>query len=251
MLHPDFLRLPIAHRALHDLAAGRPENSLAAVRAAVAAGYAIEIDVQLSADGKAMVIHDDRLGRLTGHEELVRDKTSTELAEMTILGTAEKVPLLTQVLAEVAGKVPLVVEIKDQSLSMSEVDGRLEAEVAAALKSYTGPVVVMSFNPASMAHMARLAPEIPRGLTTCSYLDEEFDPLDPVRRAELASIAHFDAVGASFLSHDHTDLANPRVAELKAKGAGLICWTIRSPEAEAKARDVADNVTFEQYLAAF
>lgn len=251
MLPAAFLRLPIAHRAYHDKAAGRPENTLGAVKAAVEAGYAIEIDVQLSADGKAMVFHDDTLERLTGHEGLVRSRTAAELAQMKVLGSDETVPDLPQVLTAVGGKVPLVIEIKDQSLCMGPVDGRLEAAVAEALKGYEGPVAVMSFNPASMAHMARLAPDVPRGITTCSYQEDEWDPLDPDLRADLAAIGQYEAVGASFISHHHVDLANPRVAELKAKGAGLICWTIRSLADEENARKLADNVTFEHYPAPF
>jgi glycerophosphoryl diester phosphodiesterase len=247
---PDpFLRLPIAHRALHDRAAGRVENSPAAVRAAVAAGYGIEIDLQLSADGQAMVFHDEDLDRLTDTTGPVRARTAEELGRIRLMGSTDCIPTLLEVLAMIGGKVPLLIEIKDQTLTMSETDGRLEAATAAALKDYPGPVAVMSFNPHSVARMARLAPHLPRGITTSAYDPEDWAPLAPAICDRLRGIPDYDASGASFISHEGGDLSRPRVAELKAGGAAILCWTIRSPEAEAKARRVADNVTFEGYAA--
>lgn len=245
-----FRGAPIAHRAFHDRAAGRPENSLAAIRAAVAAGYGIEIDVQRAADGPAMVFHDDTLERLTGRQGPVTALSAAELGALPLLGTAELVPTLAQVLAEVAGRVPLLIEVKDQSLVMGPVDGRLEAEVARELAGYAGPVAVMSFNPASVAHMARLAPQVPRGLTTCGYEAADWDFLTPAGRERLREIPDYGPVGASFLSHHWRDLARPRVQALKAAGAALLCWTLRTAEDEARARRLADNVTFEGYAAA-
>lgn len=249
-LHPDFLRLPVAHRALHDRAQGRPENSRAAVRAAVAAGYGIEIDLQGSADGVAMVFHDDDLDRLTGAAGPVRARSAAELGAIRLRDAEEGIPTLAEVLAIVAGRVPLLIEIKDQSGGMGPEMGALPQATAAALAGYAGPVAVMSFNPHAVAAMARLAPDIPRGLTTYAW-DDDHAPEDPALRARLAAIADYDAVGASFVSHHWRDLARPRVAELKAAGAAILCWTIRAPAEEAQARRVAQNITFEGYAAPF
>lgn len=249
-----FLRLPIAHRALHDASAGRPENSLPAIRAAVNAGYAIEIDLQPSADGVAMVFHDEDLARLTLESGPVSARSAADLQRIAVRHSAEPIPTLTQVLDAVAGRVPLLIEIKDQSGTMGPTDGVLESATAAALAGYSGPVAVMSFNPASVAHMQRLAPDLPRGLTTYAFPAEDFPPGDPLleaRRRSLAAIEGYDAVGASFISHHWRDLARPRVAELAAQGAAILCWTIRSPAEEAEARRIARNVTFEGYSAAF
>jgi len=250
MLPNAFLHAPIAHRALHDKAAGRIENSRAAVRAAVAAGYGIEIDVQLSADGVAMVFHDYELDRLTGESGPVRARTAAELGQIGLTGGGEGIPTLAEVLGDVDGKVALLIEIKDQSRAMGPEVGPLERAVADALTGYDGPVAVMSFNPYSVAAMKEAAPEVVRGLTTAAFVDRAARALPEARRAHLAAIADFDAVGASFISHDARDLANPRVAELKRNGVPILCWTIRSPRAEKKAREVADNVTFEGYPAA-
>ncbi len=249
-LHPDFLRLPIAHRALHDRAAGRPENSRAAVRAAVAAGYGIEIDLQGSADGQAMVFHDDDLDRLTGARGPVRARTAAELGAIGLRDAEDGIPTLSEVLETVAGRVPLLIEIKDQSGGMGPDMGVLPAATAAALAGYAGPVAVMSFNPQAVAAMARLAPGVPRGLVSYAW-DDDHAPADPALRARLAAIADYDTVGACFVSQHWRDLDRPRVAELKARGAAVLCWTIRSPAEEAQARKVAQNITFEGYAAPF
>ncbi len=245
---PAFLTRPIAHRALHDRARGRPENSRAAVRAAVEAGYGIEIDVQLSSDGVAMVFHDEELDRLTAETGALNARTAAELAAIRLRDSDEGIPTLSEVLALVAGRVPLLIEIKDQTGTMSLTDGRLEAATVAALKDYEGPVAVMSFNPHAVAEMQRLAPAIPRGLTTSAYDPEDWAPLAPDICDRLRAIPDYDRTGASFLSHEAADLGRPRVAELARAGAAILCWTIRSPEAEAAARRVAQNVTFEGYL---
>ncbi len=247
-LPADFLRLPVAHRALHDRAQGRVENSPAAIRAAVAAGYAIEIDLQLSSDGQAMVFHDEELDRLTHDTGLVNARTADALGQIALKDSTDTIPTLPQVLALIAGRVPLLIELKDQTLTMGDSDGRLEAVTAAALAGYDGPVAVMSFNPSMMAQMAQLAPNVPRGLTTSSYEAEDWHPLDAATCDRLRDIPDYDAVGASFISHQGNDLTRPRVADLKAKGAAILCWTIRTPEQEALVRQIAHNITFEGYL---
>lgn len=244
-----FLRLPIAHRALHDRSRGRIENSPSAIKAAVDAGYAIEIDLQLSKDGEAMVFHDEDLDRLTDAAGPVNQHSAAELGRIGLKGSTDTIPTLADVLALIDGRVPLLIEIKDQSLTMGATDGGLEAATARALTGYTGPVALMSFNPDSVARMARLAPRLPRGLTTSAYDPDDWAPLPHDTCARLRAIPDYDATGSSFISHEARDLARPRVAELKAQGAAILCWTIRSPEDEARARAVADNVTFEGYAA--
>lgn len=247
-LPPGLRRLPLAHRALHDRAAGRIENSPAAIGAAIAHGYGIEIDLQLSSDGQAMVFHDEVLDRLTAEQGPVNARTAAELSRIGLAGGADTIPTLAAVLAQVAGRVPLLIELKDQSFTMSETDGRLEAATARLLAGYRGEVAVMSFNPHAIHHMARLAPDVARGLTTAAYDPDDWAPLPAADCARLRAIADYDPTLSSFISHEATDLARPRVADLAAQGAAVLCWTIRSPAAEAAARKVAQNVTFEGYL---
>lgn len=249
-LPPAFLRQPIAHRALHDVARGRPENSRAAIRAAIDAGYAIEIDLQLSRDGVPMVFHDETLERLTPRDGWLCDLTAAELATIPLRGGDEGIPTLTEILYLVAGRAPLLIELKDQTLRMAETDGRLEQATARALAAYDGPVAVMSFNPHMIARMATYAPGLPRGLTTSAYDPEDWAPLPPDTCDRLRPIPDYDRTASSFISHEASDLSRPRVTELAAQGAAILCWTIKSPQAEAEARRIAQNITFELYPAA-
>jgi glycerophosphoryl diester phosphodiesterase len=244
-----FLTLPIAHRALHDVTAGRPENSLAAIRAARDSGYGIEIDVQLSRDGCAMVFHDYDLARLTGEQGALGQRSAAELGEILLKGGNEPIPTLAQVVKTVAGRVPLLVEIKDQDGAMGADTGPLEQAVTADLHGYDGELAVMSFNPNAVATMQDLAPAIPRGLITDAYRAQDWPLLPGKTRDRLRAIPDFDAVGASFISHNARDLDRARVGALKARGVPILCWTIRSQVAEDQARQTADNITFEGYTA--
>ncbi|PVH29256.1 glycerophosphodiester phosphodiesterase family protein [Pararhodobacter oceanensis] len=251
-LHETFLTRPLAHRALHDASAGRPENSLAAVRHAVALGYGIEIDLQPSADGQAMVFHDYDLGRLTHATGQVKALDAAQLQALQVRGGDAPIPTLPEVLAEVAGQVPLLIELKDQSRALGHAQSVLESATAQALQGYDGPVALMSFNPKMIGNLAQMAPHVPRGLTTYAFPERDVPPDTPpemqVHRETLAQIAAYDAVGACFISHDWHDLNRPRVAELKAQGAAILSWTIRTPAEEMIARQIAQNITFESYL---
>ena len=249
MLPAAFLARPIAHRALHDAALGRPENSRAALRAAIAASYGIEIDLQPSADGVPMVFHDEDLDRLTDATGPVNARSAAALGQIRLRGSDEGIPTLAEVLEIVACRVALLIEIKDQDGQMGDRVGPLEEATAQVLAGYGGPVAVMSFNPHSVAAMARLAPGLPRGLTTSAWDAADWAPVAPAVCDRLRDIPDYSRTGASFISHEAADLARPRVAELARAGAAILCWTIRSAEAEAKARRIAQNVTFEGYLA--
>ena len=244
-----FLTTPIAHRGLHGL--GIPENSLAAAQAAIDAGYGIELDIQPARDGTPMVFHDYDLARLTGSQGLVTDFAPDSLAVRRLLGTDHPIPTLRQFLDLVAGRVPLLIEIKDQDMSLGPDIGRLHERVADVLQGYGGPVAVMSFNPHVVAAFHKLAPAIPVGLTTCGYAEQDWPGIPEETRSHLAGINDFDQSGACFVSHDKHDLANPRLDALKAQGVPVLCWTIRSAAEEALARRVAGNITFEGYRAAF
>lgn len=245
-----FLTLPLAHRALHDGSKGRAENNVAAIEAAIESGFGIEIDIQQSADGAAMVFHDYHLDRLTEATGPFAQRTAAELASVRFRSGEVGVPTLAAVLALVAGRAPLLIEIKDQDGIMGPNVGPLERAVAQDLKGYLGPVAVMSFNPHAVAVMADAAPDIPRGLTTCGYPAKDWPLLNEATRASLRHIPDYERLGASFVSHQWTDLAAERVAELKNAGARILCWTIRSQVDAAEALQYAENITFEGYVPA-
>lgn len=248
-LPTSFLARPIAHRGLHDAADGRAENSLAALSAAIAAGYGIEIDVQLSSDGEAMVFHDCHLNRLTAETGAVALHSAQALSKIILSGGQDTIPSLEQTLSLIAGRVPLLIEIKDQDGNMGSNVGALEAIVAKRLKPYQGDVAVMSFNPNAMEAFSTLQPKIPVGLVTDRFAIADWPDLSASIRDHLSKISDFERIGACFISHNHTQLGDPIVAKLKAQGVPILCWTVQSQADEAKTRTIANNITFDSYLA--
>lgn len=244
-LHPAFLLPPISHRGLHGQ--GRSENSTAAFAAAIEHGYGIELDVQMSADGEAMVFHDYELSRLTAEKGPTRQRTAAELGAMA-LADGSNIPTLQAVLKQVSGQVAVLVEIKDQDGAMGDDIGPLEARVAQILNDYRGPVAVMSLNPHAVYHMQRLAPAVPRGHVTCRFSAKDWPLLPRARAEELAGIPDFEATGASFISHHFKSLDLPAVNRIRQQGDPVLSWTIKSEDDEHEARRLADNITFEGYL---
>lgn len=248
-LPQSFLTRPIAHRGYHDLAQGIVENSLAAAAAAIAGGYPIELDVQPSKDGIAMVFHDEDMARLTGRTGRITDYTAAELGQITLTHSTETVPTLAQFLAFVGGRVPLLIEVKSQDPFDGSNSTALVDAVARDLADYQGDVALMSFNPFAVLALAKALPALPRGVTTWGWDELPESALPAAILAPMIAIEAYEAADCSFISHHHTDLTRPRVAELKAKGAAILCWTIKSPAQEAKSREIADNITFEHYPA--
>ena len=236
---------PIAHRGLHDRAAGIPENTLAAARAAIAGGYAIECDVQLSADGEAMVFHDDALGRLTGTTDPIGTRTASDLAGLAIAGTSERIPTLAHFLSMIGGRVPIVIEVK----SRFSGDLRLTRRVVEVISAYDGPAAVKSFDPAVVAALAELAPAIPRGMVGESHQhDASYASLSPSLRHSLANLLHLGETRPDFLSWRVDDL--PCAATFLCRhlvGMPLMTWTVRNEDQRALAAAHADQMVFEGF----
>lgn len=245
-----FLDAPIAHRGLHDRSKGVIENSPSAFEAAIAAGYGIELDVQLSSDAQAIVFHDYDMARLTGEAGPIQTRPAEVVRAMQLSGSSDTILDLPAVLDIVGGRVPLLIEIKDQDGAMGPNVGSLERAVAQALRSYQGPVALMSFNPHSTALMTELCPDRPRGLATSGFIPEMWTLLPPKVCDRLREIPDYDSCGASFISHKADDLDRPRVAELKAQGANILCWTIKSQAEADDALKIAQNITFEGFIPA-
>ena len=236
----------IAHRGLHG--PGRPENTLAAFDAACDAGYGIELDVQPSADGVAMAFHDATLDRLTDATGPVDALTAEALGRTIVRGGDGTVPTLRAALERIAGRVPVLIEVKDRDGDMGPNVGALEAAVAQAVDGYAGPLATMSFNPHSVAALARLMPHRPRGLTTSAFEAGDWPALSEATRMRLAAIPDLDRIGAAFVSHQADALGMDRVRAIRAAGLPVLCWTIRSSGQARQARRYADAVTFEGYL---
>lgn len=236
---------PIAHRGLHDRASGVVENSAAAARAAVARGFAVECDVQLTRDGDAVVFHDFDLARLTAESGAVRERTVAALAAIPYAVGEDRIVPLTAFLDLVAARVPLVCEIK----SRFDGDMRLADRVAAVVRSYTGPVAIKSFDPAVVAHLRRNAP-CPLGMVAeAVYADPEWAVLEPGRKRDLAALAHFAETRPDFLSYRVADLphAAPHLCRT-ALGLPVMTWTVRGPAQRQAAARWADQIVFEGFV---
>ncbi len=249
ILPKELINTPIAHRTLHDSANGRPENSVAGAREAIKHGYGIEIDLQMAKDGVPMVFHDYSLERLTDQSGAVAQRTAAELGTMRLKHGNEGIPTLEAFLSFIDGRVPLLIEFKDQDGALGPNVGALEQAACAILEDYNGPAALMSFNPHSIAKCAKFAPRIPRGLVTGPFLTKDWLFVPEARRVELAGIVDYDRIGACFISHHVMHLEDAVVAYRKQQGATILCWTVRTAMIEKIAREVADNITFEGYLA--
>jgi glycerophosphoryl diester phosphodiesterase len=238
---------PIAHRGLHDAAQGILENTASAFVAAIAGGYGIETDVQISADGEAMVHHDDALGRLTDGAGALRDIPAAALRRVPFRATADRMLTLGELLDLVAGRVTLVIELK----SRFDGDLRLAERTAAVLESYGGPVAVMSFDPAPVAALRHIAPRLVRGtVAERRYEPPEWKFLDPAQRFTLPFLLHGRKSRPAFVAYRVDDLATlpPRAAR-RVFGLPLLTWTVRTMQQRALAARYADQAIFEGFRA--
>ncbi|CAM5767726.1 glycerophosphodiester phosphodiesterase family protein [Bosea minatitlanensis] len=237
---------PIAHRGLHDLAAGVIENSPSAAKAAIAGGFGIECDVQLTADGEAVVFHDFVLDRLTEETGPVAARTAAELGRIALKGSNDPILTLSAFLDLIGGRVPLVVEIK------SRFDGNLALtkRTAEVLAGHAGqPIVIKSFDPEIVTALRTLAPQIPRGIVAMNAYDYgDYDRLSPERKHALANLLHFTESRPDFLSWKVADLesAAPYLCR-NVVGMPLMSWTVRTPEERQRAARFADQMVFEGF----
>ena len=210
----------VAHRGLWS-PTGAPENSLAAFQAACAHDYGIELDVQLSADGEAVVFHDPTLERMTGETGRVSDHHTADLVKLKLKGTDETIPTLAEALAVVGHRAMVMIELKTP---YGEV-GPLEKRVCEILVDHSGPVAVIGFNPYSHAWFAAHHPQILRGLDSYSYRDNE-----TLAREQRASYAALEQVGLAkphFLALGLDIVAGEPARKLREQGVPIVAWTMR------------------------
>lgn len=153
-----FLNRCFAHRGLHDIENGIPENSLPAFRRAVDAGFGIELDVQLSSDKIPVVFHDATLSRMCAIDKRVDSLTFESLETLSLANTGERIPAFSEVLSLVSGKVPLLVEIK-----MDHIDLKIPEKINELLAEYAGPYCIESFHPAALWWYRKHRPDVFRG----------------------------------------------------------------------------------------
>ncbi len=237
---------PVAHRGLHDISRGIVENMPGAIDAAIAGNFAIEVDIQLSADGEAMVHHDDALGRLTEGFGGLLQKTAAELKAVKFKATGEHMMSLSDLCTRVAGRVPLVIEVKSHFAG----DRKLVKRMAEVLASYHGPAVGMSFDPDQVLALRELLPSRPRGIVAQrTYEDDYWAKLTKEQRDSMLYLRHGFHTQPHFVAFWVNQLPAP--APWIARnifGCPLLTWTVRTPEQRARAARYADQMIFEGFV---
>ncbi|MGA0564888.1 glycerophosphodiester phosphodiesterase family protein [Ancylobacter sp. VNQ12] len=237
---------PVAHRALHDAARGVIENTPSAVDAALAHDFAIEVDIQLSSDGEAMVFHDDTLERLTLASGPAHALTAAQFKATELRGTVDRTMTLGELLARVGGRVPLIIELK----SRFDGDVSVAKRAVEVLAGYDSPAALMSFDPDLVAAVRRLAPQIPRGITMeHAYDDPEWDILSPATKFTWGNLLHFPRTRPDFIAHYVKELPSTPVSlARRAFRLPVLTWTVRTPEDRAVAARHADQMIFEGFV---
>ena len=223
--------LPFAHRGLHG--GGRVENSRGAFEAAIAAGQGIELDVQASRDGEAIVFHDYDLERLTGRAGALAELSAAELRALVLIG-ADTIPTLSDILRQIGSRVPLLIEVKSRDRHVA----RLCLAVYRALEGYRGPVGVMSFNPEVGGWFRRNAPFLTRGLVVT----------ESGRRGVRGRLGRRLALWRArpdFLAYDIRDLPSRFCAAQRRRGIPVYSWTVRTDSDRARAAAHADQIIYE------
>ena len=235
---------PIAHRGYHDAKAGRVENTLPALEAAVRRAFAIECDVRLSAGGAVVVFHDETLDRLTEATGRVAQLTLAELRKARFrLGDA-RIPTLAELLDVVKGSVPLVVELKSEAAGTG---APLAAAVARELTGYSGRVAVMSFEPPTMIAMGAAAPHFPRGMIIDAFAAKDYPLLSSAQRFALRHLVAAPFVRPSFVACDARRLPALAASALRVFGRPTLTWTVRSTAERRRVQAHADQIIFEGF----
>ena len=238
----DFLNgQPFAHRGLHDEGQGRPENSLAAFGAAIGAGYPIELDVQLSADGQAMIFHDQKLDRMTGTDGLFGEMDAAALGLLCLGDSGETIPSLAEALDLIAGQVAVIVEIKSAPGQI----GAVEQATLDVLRGYGGAFAVTSFEARSLTWFRQREPQCPRGQNVGTKALATFEPW--WRRLAWEFLYDVDGARPDFVVYDRLDLPHWAATRIRAAGTPILSYTIRDADEMNRLSPHTDNIIFEGF----
>ncbi len=236
-----FYKYYFAHRGLHDNASEAPENSMAAFRKAVEAGYGLELDVQLTKDDVPVVFHDYTLERMCGKPGKVRDYTYEELQQFPLLQSRERIPQFENVLDMVDGRTPLIVELKIESTDLA-----LCPIADTFLAKYKGFYCVESFNPLGLLWYRRHRKNVVRGQLSNAFLREE--AYDGFLYYFLQNLLLNFVGRPDFIAYNHEypgTLSRRICCELF--GAVSVGWTIRSKEELEQAKKHFKIYIFEGF----
>ena len=235
-----------AHRGLHDLTQGRPENSMAAFRAAAEAGLGAELDVHLMADGELAVVHDSDLSRVCGRSAVIENLRAEDLKDYPLLGSGESIPLLPEVLALFEKKTPLVIELKVEHGNASA----LTDAVMALLRDWEGTYCIESFHPAVLLHLKKHYPNVIRGQLSENFLrTNDAGTLTWPVRAVLTLLLTSFATRPDFIAYNYIDRSCPSLRLMKRLyGVHEVGWTIRSKEILERLEQQGVMPIFEGFL---
>lgn len=229
-----------AHRGLHNISKGIPENSMKGFSLAIEKGYNIELDTHLIADGNIVVFHDDNLKRMTGINKNIKNCTYLELQNYTLKNTNEKIPLLEDVLKLVNGKIILNIELKYDRKS-----GLLEEKISEILDKYKGKFIVSSFNPFSILWFKKNKSEYIRGIISSDFLGEK---INCIKKCLLKSMLLNFFIKPDFISYDINALPNKTIENYRKKGITIAIWTIDTYDKLNKAKKYGNAFIFEDIL---
>lgn len=238
---------PIAHRGFHDADNGIIENTPTAIQKAVYKGFAIEVDVQETADGEALVFHDYTLDRLAEGTGKVIDQPSKELVQVHMKTGTDKLWLLKNLFDLVDGKVPLVIEIK--SLMRRDAQGDFVRHVTDQVAAYKGPACIKTFDPDMLSHAKNRNPSVLRGIVADgAEPGPDYARYSRTDRFILRHILHAPRTRPHFISYGINDLpkAGPSLMHSLFK-LPIMTWTVRTQEQRAKASRFADQIVFEGF----
>jgi glycerophosphoryl diester phosphodiesterase len=233
---------PVAHRGLHDAQAGIPEGSLAAFERAAGLGIPAELDVRLLSDNAPVVSHDARLDRAVGTNVEIASLSRASLGQYRLIGSDERIPLLEEVLEMVDGRVPLLIEIKNDGRP-----GELERRLLMALRDYRGEFAVQSFNPRSLSWFRAEGPEILRGQIAGDLRGAE-TAYPAFERYLLLNLMLNRLSMPDFIAYDMRFMTRRALRVQRERGVPTLIWVVRSEEDERVARRYCDNVIFEGYM---
>jgi glycerophosphoryl diester phosphodiesterase len=231
---------PFAHRGLHDAAQGIIENTTTAYSRAIKAGVGIECDLQISADGEAMVFHDPELERLTKRVEKLNTLNAAEIKTVEFKGTADKIQTLSELVEQVGGKVPMLIELK----TLRDGSTRLVERALEILSAYPGPFGIMSFDPTLIAAAMKIAPDVVRGAVVMPQTEKYW-----LRSTAIDGKAAplLETLNPDFVSYDHRGFPSRFSDGFRDAGKPVVSWTIRDQKTADFAYQHSDQITFEGF----
>jgi len=225
----------IAHRGFFDNKNNIPENSILAFKRAIQNNYIIELDIHILKDNKIVVFHDDNLKRMTGVDKKIKDCSFDEIRNLKLLDSNEKIPLFSDVLKIIDGKVPILIELKYDVKT-----GILEKELLKELKNYNGKYALQCFNPASIYWFKKNAPQIVRGQLSCAFKNKKF-----IKRYFMSNMIFNIFTKPDFISYDIKSI--DKILHKKTKDIKILAWTVKNKKEYEKYVEICDNLICENF----